>query len=99
MEVVAQAGAQFAFPSMVYYEAQDTPHNPSKVRPAEGTISEWHDERKLRFPEFSWQENTEPSSTPGLSSSRISSRTRAESCPLEDPDHAGDRQESVTESP
>ncbi|MCD8504524.1 MAG: mechanosensitive ion channel family protein [Burkholderiaceae bacterium] len=63
MEIVDQAGAQFAFPSMVYYEAQDTPHDPAKVKAAESAVSKWRQDNNLPFPDFSWQEKAEISST------------------------------------
>lgn len=63
MTLVEQAGAQFAFPSMVYYEAQDTPHDPTKVKAAEAAVTQWRQENNLPFPDFSWQEKAEISST------------------------------------
>lgn len=63
MDLVDQAGAQFAFPSMVYYEAQDTPHDPAKAKAAQTTVSEWRKQNKLPFPEFDPKERSELSST------------------------------------
>jgi len=63
MDVVEKAGAQFAFPSMVYYEAQDTPHDEAKVKAAEMAVSKWREQNNLPFPDFSWQEKSEVSST------------------------------------
>lgn len=63
MDVVERAGAQFAFPSMVYYEAQDTAHDPSKVKAAEDAVSKWRETNNLPFPDLAWQEKAELSGT------------------------------------
>ena len=63
MDIVNNAGAQFAFPSMVYYEAKDTAQDATKVKAAETAVSAWRATNKLPFPDFSWQEKAEISST------------------------------------
>ena len=63
MEVVQAAGAQFAFPSVVHYETQDTPSDPTKVDAAEAAVEKWRKEKSLPFPDFAWQEKAEISST------------------------------------
>ncbi len=63
MELVDKAGAQFAFPSMVHYEAQDTPYDQNKVQAAEAEVASWREHNNLPFPDFSWQEKAQVSST------------------------------------
>lgn len=63
MELVHEAGAQFAVPSMVYYEAQDTPHDPAKVKAAESAVDQWRQDSNLPFPDFAWQDKAEISGT------------------------------------
>ena len=56
MSLVQDAGTQFAFPSMVYYKAKDTPQNPEKTQAAEAAVAQWRAEGNLPFPDLSWQE-------------------------------------------
>jgi MscS family membrane protein len=63
MDLVDKAGAQFAFPSMVHYEAQDKPYDQNKVQAAESEVAAWREQNNLPFPDFSWQEKAEVSST------------------------------------
>jgi MscS family membrane protein len=59
MSLVHNAGTQFAFPSMVYYQAKDTPQNPEKTQAAEAAVAQWRAEGNLPFPDLSWQEKAE----------------------------------------
>jgi len=59
MTLVQDAGTQFAFPSMVYYKAKDTPQNPERTQAAEAVVAQWRAEGNLPFPDLSWQEKAE----------------------------------------
>ena len=59
MVLIKDAGAQFAFPSMVHYEAKDAPSDEAKVRDAEAAVASWREQGNLPFPDLSWQEKSE----------------------------------------
>lgn len=63
MAVVEEAGAQFAFPSMVQYRADDTPSDPQTVARAEAEVARWREGDDLPFPDFEWQDKAEISNT------------------------------------
>lgn len=63
MSLVKQTGAQFAFPSVVHYEAKDTPIDSEKTKIAEATVEQWREQGNLPFPDFAWQEKAEISRT------------------------------------
>ena len=63
MSLVTDSGAQFAFPSMVQYQAKDTLADPEKIKAAEAAVAKWREESNLPFPDFSWQEKSELSET------------------------------------
>jgi len=63
MSLVRNAGTQFAFPSMVYYKAKDTPQDPDKTQAAEAAVAQWREQGTLPFPDLSWQEKAELSQT------------------------------------
>jgi len=63
MALVKEAGTQFAFPSMVYYQAQDTPNDPQKTATAQQTVERWREHSKLPFPDHAWQDKAELSDT------------------------------------
>lgn len=63
MSLVTDSGAQFAFPSMVHYQATDTPADPEKIKAAEAAVAKWREDSHLPFPDFSWQEKSELSET------------------------------------
>ena len=55
MAAVAEAGTQFAFPSVVEYAARDVGPDPDLVRRAEATVESWRQQDNLPFPDFEWQ--------------------------------------------
>ncbi len=59
MVLIKDAGAQFAFPSAVHYEAKDAPSDEAKVRDAEAAVARWREQGNLPFPDLSWQEKFE----------------------------------------
>jgi small-conductance mechanosensitive channel len=63
MAVVTDAGAQFAFPSVVHYQAQDTGSDPALVARAEAAVEEWRSAEDLPFPDFEWQTKAELSNS------------------------------------
>lgn len=63
MRVVKDAGAQFAFPSVVEYRAEDTPPDAERTRQAETAVADWRDSEALPFPDFEWQTKAELSNT------------------------------------
>lgn len=63
MAMVEEAGAQFAFPSMVHYNADDTPPDTQRKAKAEATVNEWRACEDLPFPDFEWQTKAELSNT------------------------------------
>ena len=63
MSIVKETGAQFAFPSVVHYEAKDTPIDSEKTKTAEDTVAQWRAQGNLPFPDFAWQDKAELSQT------------------------------------
>ena len=63
MATVEEAGAQFAFPSMVHYRAEDTPPDPQRTARAEAAVADWRAAEDLPFPDFEWQAKAELSNT------------------------------------
>lgn len=63
MALVEAAGTQFAFPSMVYYQAKDTPNDANKTQAAEAAVANWRAQGTLPFPDMSWEEKAEISET------------------------------------
>lgn len=63
MSIVKETGAQFAFPSVVHYEAKDTPIDSEKTKLAEQTVAQWREQGNLPFPDFAWQDKAQISQT------------------------------------
>jgi len=63
MQVVSEAGAQFAFPSVVEYRAEDTPPDRERAARAEAAVADWREADALPFPDFEWQTKAELSNT------------------------------------
>jgi MscS family membrane protein len=63
MTAVEEAGAQFAFPSMVQYAATDIGPDPDRVREIEAAVEKWRTDETLPFPDFEWQTKAEISGT------------------------------------
>ncbi len=63
MAVVEEGGAQFAFPSVVHYNAEDTPPDPQRTAKAEAMVEEWRAHEDLPFPDLEWQTKAELSNT------------------------------------
>ena len=61
MTLIEQAGAQFAFPSSVEYQASDQKSDPSLVKSAESAVAKWRSDGKLPFPDFDWRDKSEMS--------------------------------------
>ena len=59
MVLINEAGAQFAFPSMVQYQAEDTPSDEAKVRDAEAAVASWREQGNLPFPDLCEREKSE----------------------------------------
>ena len=59
LATVEEAGAQFAFPSVVQYAAQDLGPDPARVREVEAEVEAWRKEETLPFPDFEWQTKAE----------------------------------------
>ncbi len=55
MNIIHDAGAQFAFPSMVHYRAEDQKADPEKTTQAEAAVAKWRELEELPFPEFEWE--------------------------------------------
>lgn len=53
MELVAQSGSGFAFPSQTLYLGRDEGLDPKQAAQAEAHVRRWRDEGKLPFPDFS----------------------------------------------
>lgn len=53
MDIVEQAGAEFAFPSQTAYLTRDSPINEAAVRAAEQRVREWRARGELSLPNFS----------------------------------------------
>lgn len=63
MRTVSEAGAQFAFPSVIEYRAEDTPPDLERTKRAEAAVAAWRDGKELPFPDFEWQTKAEISNT------------------------------------
>ena len=63
MTLIEQAGAQFAFPSAVEYQANDQKSDPSLVKSAESAVAKWRSEGKLPFPDYDWRDKSGISGT------------------------------------
>lgn len=63
MSLIKETGAQFAFPSVVHYEAKDTPIDREKTQTAEAAVAQWREQGNLPFPDFAWQDKAEISQT------------------------------------
>src|SRR6056297_2354760 len=59
MTEVEEAGAQFAFPSVVHYQAQDAGMSAERVGQVESAVEDWRREGDLPFPDFDWQSKAE----------------------------------------
>jgi MscS family membrane protein len=59
MEIVADAGTGFAFPSQTVYLGQDTGVDKAKAEQAEERVRQWRDQRQLPFPDFAPAEISE----------------------------------------
>jgi MscS family membrane protein len=59
MELIEEAGGQFAFPSTVEYQAKDKAPDADLRRRAEAKVEEWRKEGKLPFPDFDWRDKSE----------------------------------------
>lgn len=56
MTIVQDCGAQFAFPSVVHYSAQDTPTDAQKVQNVEAKVARWREDGQLPFPDYNEQQ-------------------------------------------
>jgi MscS family membrane protein len=63
MTLIEQAGAQFAFPSAVEYQANDQKSDPALVKSAESAVAKWRSEGKLPFPDYDWRDKSDISGT------------------------------------
>jgi MscS family membrane protein len=63
MTLIEQAGAQFAFPSAIEYQANDQKSDPTLVKLAESRVAKWRSEGKLPFPDYDWREKSDISGT------------------------------------
>ena len=61
MTLIEQAGAQFAFPSSVEYQASDQKSDPSLVKSAESVVAKWRSDGKLPFPDYDWRDKSDMS--------------------------------------
>jgi MscS family membrane protein len=52
MEIGAQSGTAFAFPSQTIYLSRDSGVNKEKVAAAEQQVQQWRDQHQLPFPDF-----------------------------------------------
>jgi MscS family membrane protein len=59
MDVVADAGTGFAFPSQTLYLGRDPKPDESKTKEAEARVNRWREERQLPFPDFAPAEISE----------------------------------------
>jgi MscS family membrane protein len=59
MEIVAEAGTGFAFPSQTVYLGQDTGVDKAKAEQAEQRVREWREQKQLPFPDFAPTEISE----------------------------------------
>lgn len=58
---VDAAGTQFAFPSVVQYNADDNGLAADRIAEAEARVARWRDAGELPFPDFEWQSKAEMS--------------------------------------
>ncbi len=63
MNLIDEAGTQFAFPSAVHYHAEDKPLDTSRVRASEKKVDDWRAEDRLPFPDYDWHDMAEFSNT------------------------------------
>ena len=63
MTLIEQAGAQFAFPSAIEYQAADQTSDPALVKSAESTVAKWRRDGKLPFPDYDWRDKSDMSGT------------------------------------
>ena len=59
MEIVADAGTGFAFPSQTTYLSRDAGLDKERGRQAEARVQAWRSEGQLPFPEFSEEQQQE----------------------------------------
>jgi MscS family membrane protein len=59
MEIVADAGTGFAFPSQTVYLGQDTGVDKAKAGQAEERVRQWREQKQLPFPDFAATEISE----------------------------------------
>lgn len=59
MDIVAEAGTEFAFPSQTLYLGRDPKPDEAKVKDAEARVSRWREEKQLPFPDFAPAEISE----------------------------------------
>ena len=52
MDIVAEAGTGFAFPSQTMYVGRDDGLDPQRTKEAEGRVADWRDHERLPFPNF-----------------------------------------------
>lgn len=65
MEIVAQSGTGFAFPSQTLYFGRDEGLNPNHTQAAEAQVRKWRQEGLLPFPNFSPEQVQTIRATPG----------------------------------
>jgi MscS family membrane protein len=63
MTLIEQAGAQFAFPSAIEYQATDQTIDPALVKSAELAVAKWRSDGKLPFPDYDWRDKSDMSGT------------------------------------
>jgi MscS family membrane protein len=56
MDLVAQSGTGFAFPSQTLYFGRDDGLDPKRTEAAEAQVRQWRDEGRLQFPDFAPEE-------------------------------------------
>ena len=56
MDIVAEAGTDFAFPSQTIYMSRDSGIDTERVHNAEKQVSDWRSKSRLPFPDFSMEE-------------------------------------------
>lgn len=59
VETVEDAGAQFAFPSVVHYHAEDKASDARQIDRVESVVADWRGKHELPFPDFDWQSKAE----------------------------------------
>jgi len=59
MDIVADAGTGFAFPSQTLYLGRDPKPDEAKTKEAEARVNRWREERQLPFPDFAPAEISE----------------------------------------